>query len=140
MNNFNNNINNMNNNQSLYERINYLTNENLFLKNTIQLKDNEIKELKLKIDNLINNSTQLVDFKKIRVVQFISMDHTIICGIKCLLTDTFAEVEEKLYKIYPQYRETNNVFQVDGRNILRFKTIAENNIQEGHGVQIIRIE
>ena len=134
------NMNNMNNNQNLYERINYLTNENLFLKNTIQLKDNEIQELKLKIDNLINNSTQLVDFKKIRVVQFISMDHTIICGIKCLLTDTFAEVEEKLYKIYPQYRETNNAFQVDGRNILRFKTIAENNIQEGHGVQIIRIE
>ena len=68
------------------------------------------------------------------------MDHTIICGIKCLPTDTFAEVEEKLYKIYPQYRETNNIFQVDGRDILRFKTIAANNIQEGHGVQIIKIE
>ena len=132
--------NNMNNNQNLYDRINYLTNEIFTLKNTIQLKDNEIKELKLRINNLVNNTTQLVDFNKIKVVQFISMDHTIICGIKCLLTDTFAEVEEKLYKIYPEYRETNNVFQVDGRNILRFKTIAENNIQEGHGVQIIRIE
>ena len=140
-NNFNmNNLNNMNINQSLYERINYLTNENFTLKNTIQLKDNEIKELKQRIDNLVNNTTQLVDFNKIRVVQFISMDHTIICGIKCLLTDTFAEVEEKLYKIYPQYRETNNAFQVDGRTILRFKTIAENNIQEGHGVQITKIE
>ena len=140
-NNFNmNNLNNMNINQSLYERINYLTNENFTLKNTIQLKDNEIKELKQRIDNLVNNTTQLVDFNKIRVVQFISMDHTIICGIKCLLTDTFAEVEEKLYKIYPQYRETNNAFQVDGRTILRFKTIAENNIQEGHGVQILKIE
>ena len=109
------NMNNMNINQSLYERINYLTNENFTLKNTIQLKDNEIKELKQRIDNLVNNTTQLVDFNKIRVVQFISTDHTIICGIKCLLTDTFAEVEEKLYKIYPQYRETNNAFQVDGR-------------------------
>ena len=140
-NNFNmNNLNNMNINQSLYERINYLTNEVFTLKNTIQLKDNEIKELKQRIDNLVNNTTQLVDFNKIRVVQFISMDHSLICGIKCLLTDTFAEVEEKLYKIYPQYRETNNAFQVDGRTILRFKTIAENNIQEGHGVQIIKIE
>ena len=135
-----NNMNNNNNAQVLYDKINYLTNENFNLKNTIQLKDNEIKELKQRIDNLVNNTTQLVDFNKIRVVQFISMDHTIICGIKCLLTDTFAEVEEKLYKIYPQYRETNNVFQIDGRNILRFKTIAENNIQEGHGVQIIKIE
>ena len=134
------NMNNMNINQSLYERINYLTNENFTLKNTIQLKDNEIKELKQRIDNLVNNTTQLVDFNKIRVVQFISTDHTIICGIKCLLTDTFAEVEEKLYKIYPKYRETNNAFQVDGRAILRFKTIAENDIQEGHGVQISTIE
>ena len=130
----------MNNNQSLYDRINYLTNEVFTLKNTIQLKNNEIKELKLRIDNLVNNQPKLVDFNQIRVVQFISTDHSIICGINCLLSDTFAEVEEKLYKIYPEYRETNNAFHVDGRPILRFKTIAENNIQMGHPVQIMKID
>ena len=104
------------------------------------MKDNEIKELKLKIDNLINGGTKLVDINKIRVVQFISTDQSIICGIDCCLTDTFAEVEEKLYKIYPEYRETNNVFTVDGRPILRFKTIADNNIQMGHAVQISKID
>jgi hypothetical protein len=109
------------------------------LKNDIQIKDNLIKELQQRIDNLVNNKPKMVDFNQIRVVQFVSNDHSLICGINCLLSDTFAEVEEKLYKIYPEYRETNNSFQVDGRNILRFKTIAENNIQTGHCVQITRI-
>ena len=109
------------------------------MKNTIQSKDNQINELKDKIGNL-ENKDEYVNSKQIRVVQFISDDHSLICGINCLLSDTFAEVEEKLYKIYPEYRETNNVFQVDGRSILRFKTIGDNNIQTGHFVKIIRIE
>ena len=109
------------------------------LKTTIQSKDAQINELKLKIDNFENKNV-FVNSKEIRVVQFISDDHSLICGINCLLSDTFAEVEEKLYKIYPEYRETNNVFQVDGRSILRFKTIADNNIQTGHFVKITRIE
>ena len=108
-------------------------------KKTIKLKEEENNELKLKIDNLENNKPEFVNAKQIRVVQFVSDDRSMVCGINCLLSDTFAEVEEKLYKIYPEYRETNNSFQVDGRNILRFKTIAENNIQTGHFVQITRI-
>ena len=113
--------------------------ENENLKSSIKSKDNQINELKSKIDNL-ENKDEYVNSKQIRVVQFISDDHSLICGINCLLSDTFAEVEEKLYKIYPEYRETNNVFQVDGRGILRFKTIADNNIQTGHCVKIIKIE
>ena len=148
-NNMDNNINNMQNNfmnnnniniQNLYDQINYLKNEIENLKKTIQLKEEENKELKLKINNLENNKTEFVNTKQIRVVQFVSNDHSLICGINCLLSDTFAEVEEKLYKIYPEYRETNNVFQVDGRSILRFKTIADNNIQTGHFVKITRVE
>ena len=133
----------INNNQSLIVEINSLKNENLNLRKTIQLKEEENKELKRRIDNLINNQENkpnLVDFNNIKIIQFISMDHSLIYPIKCLPSDTFAEVEEKLYKIYPEYRETNNLFQVDGRTILRFKTIAENNIQNGHPVQITKIE
>ena len=151
MNNMNMNFNNMNNNnnnfqnnninyQNILEENKYLKNEIENLKKTIKLKEEENNELKLKIDNLENNKPEFVNAKQIRVVQFLSDDRSMICGINCLLSDTFAEVEEKLYKIYPEYRETNNSFQVDGRNILRFKTIAENNIQTGHCVQITKIE
>ena len=137
------------NNQDLNNQISELKNENSNLKNeiinlkkTIKLKEEENEELKSRIDILINkseNKPKLVDFDKIKIIQFISMDHSVICPIKCLSTDIFAEVEEKLYKIYPEYRETNNSFQVNGRNILRFKTIEENNIPDGIGVQITRI-
>ena len=147
------NVNMMNNNnfnnQDLNNQISELKNENSNLKNeiinlkkTIKLKEEENEELKSRIDILINkseNKPKLVDFDKIKIIQFISMDHSVICPIKCLSTDIFAEVEEKLYKIYPEYRETNNSFQVNGRNILRFKTIEENNIPDGIGVQITRI-
>ena len=125
------------------EEITNLKNEINNLKKENQLKEEENKKLKSKIDLLINQKDKkpnLVDIDNIKVIQFISTDHSIIYPIKCLPSDTFAEVEEKLYKIYPEYRETNNSFQVDGRNILRFKTIAENNIQEGHCVQITKIE
>ena len=129
--------------QNLRNENNSLKDEITNLKKGMQLKENEIKELKERIDNLINkkdNKPNLVDFDNIIVVLFLSMDHSVMHPIKCLPSDTFADVEAKLYKIIPEYRETNNAFQVDGRNILRFKTIAENNIQNGHPVQITKIE
>ena len=61
-------------------------------------------------------------------VNFISSDKTIHFAASCLKTNTFAEIEEKLYKQYPQYRETNNTFIANGTQVLRFKTIEENKI------------
>ena len=137
---------NLNNNmdtQKITEENSFLKNEISDLKKVIKLKDEEIKELKSKVDILsskIDKNHKFVDYENIKIIQFLSMDHSLIYSIKCLPSDTFAEVEEKLYKKYPDYRETNNVFQIDGRNILRFKTIAENNIPDGHYVQISKIE
>ena len=47
------------------------------------------------------------------------------------------EIEEKLYKQYPQYRETNNSFLANGTQVLRFKTIAENKIGNGLPVTLV---
>ena len=88
-----------------------------------------------------NNNMQnikLVDFYQIIVIQFVSTDQKINRGIQCLPTDTFAEIEERLYKIYPEYRLTNNNFVSNGNPIFRFRTIAENNIKDGQVVQLIR--
>ena len=68
-------------------------------------------------------------------IHFISTDNTIQFSVPCIDTDTFAEVE-KLYKKYPEYRETNNCFLYKGKNILRFKTISENNIESGMPVTL----
>ena len=75
-------------------------------------------------------SKKYVDFNDIIVIQFIILDQKINCGVKCLKTDTFAEVEEQLYQTYPEFRETNNIFVCKGNQILRFKKIYENNIQD----------
>ena len=68
-------------------------------------------------------------------MNFISSDQNVHYAAKCLKANTFAEIEENLYKIYPQYRETNNSFIANGAQVLRFKTIAENKI--GNGLPII---
>ena len=70
-------------------------------------------------------------------VYFTSMDQNIHYPIPCINTDIFAEVEEKLYKKYPIYRETNNTFLFNGNEILRFKSIEDNKIQNGLPVILV---
>ena len=116
-----------------------LQNENINLKNQLNLKMNEINQLKLKIQNN-RKEDELVNINDIMVINFISTDNSVHCGIKCLPTYTFAKVEEELYQFYDNLRNTNNAFIVKGRSILRFKTIKENNIHNGDIVQLIKVE
>jgi len=111
------------------QQIDYINQINT-LKN--QLKDKELNDIK-------NGLTKdgYVNYNNIMVVNFISGDGKINYGIKCLPTDTFAQVEEKLYQIYEEYREMyNNTFLAKGRVIKRFKTMSENNIKNGDKVQL----
>ena len=102
--------------------------------NNISRKDSEFNKLKSQLDNNRNNNVNLND---IVCVNFISLDKKVHFAISCLKTETFAEVEEKLYKQYPQYRETNNNFIANGTPVLRFKTIDENKIGNGLPVTLI---
>ena len=112
-----------------------LKDENMDLKNQINIKDEEI--INLKNNNI---EEEKVNFKDIMVINFISQDSTVHYGIKCLPNDIFAEVEEKLYKIFNNLRETNNMFIANGKPILRFKKLNENNIRDGDIIQLIKLE
>jgi len=116
-----------------------LKDENTILKSQLNIKDNEIQDLKLKIQN---NSIELPKYnpKEIIVVTFISQDSTIKEGVKCLPTDLFAEVEEKLYKKYDNLRNTNNTFTANAKPVLRFKKICENGIKDGDKIQLLKLE
>ena len=70
-------------------------------------------------------------------VNFISGDQQVHYAVPCLNSNTFAEVEEKLYQQYPAYRETNNNFIANGNLVLRFKTIGENKIGNGKPVTLL---
>ena len=132
--------------------INALQNKLNNLNNTINNYKTEIKNLKKiifqnnsELNNLRNqlknknpnNLPNKVDFNEIVVVNFISMDQNVHYAVAAVKNNTFAEIEEKLYKKYPQYRATNNNFLANGAPILRFKTIAENKIDNGLPVTLI---
>jgi len=109
--------------------------------NIINQKDLEINNLKSQLNNINMNSNVSnnfnVNFNDIVSVNFISSDSKIHFAITSLKTNTFAEIEEKLYKKYPEYRETNNSFLAKGKVILKFKTIAENKIDDGAPITLI---
>ena len=138
----------LNNNINLNNEINNLKKQNGILTNQIknnnieinnlkkqngilidQIKNNniEINNLKLKLENNYASQSK-VSKKDFMVINFVTGDGKIMnCGIGCLPDETFAEVEEKLYKIYDEYRNTNsNYFIYGGRTILSFKKIKEN--------------
>ena len=109
------------------------------LQNIINQKNLELNDLRAKIIN--NNPNPIAQnkfyFNEMMCVNFISMDQNVHYAVPCIKTNTFAEVEEKLYQQYPRYRETNNNFIANGIIVLRFKTIAENKIGNGLPVTLV---
>jgi hypothetical protein len=90
--------------------------------------------LEIQIENGRKKDRRKIYFDDIIVISFTSTDQKIIKHpIKCLLTDIFAEVEEKLYQQYEDYnfRDTNNTFIGKGKIILRFKKLYEIGIEDG---------
>ena len=140
-----------NENKQLKQQISNLQQEKIKLNNdlihrklllfNIQQKEinNNINNLQNKLKQLKNNNNlnKNVDFNNTIFIHFISADGKIDHNIKCLKTDTFAEVEEKLYQIYNEYRETNNIFLAGGKIIKRFKTIEQNKLKDGEIVQLL---
>ena len=115
------------------------------LENKIIQKDNELNKLRTQLTNFIfnnqnlsinnqqNNNVQNID----KSVTFISSDQKLCFSVPCSGSSTFAAVEEKLYQQFPEYRETNNNFLINGKKILRFKTINDNNAGTGFPVMLI---
>ena len=111
------------------------------LKYQLLEKNNEIKDLKSKSQNNNEKNKQVLNMDEIMIVYFQTQDQEINhVGIKCLPSDTFADVEEKIYKKFNNYRNTNNTPICNGRIVLRFKTLRENNIKDENVVQLIKME
>ena len=116
------------------------------LENKIILKENELNQLKTKILNFnfnnldlnLNNHPNNNFQNKDKCANFTSFDSSINFSIPCSGDSTFAEVEELLYREYPELRETNNNFLANGIQILRFKTVNQNNAGTGRPVMLIK--
>ena len=131
-------ISNIENNNINNNELKMIKEEKMNLKYQLLQKDNEILNLKNQL--LQNNNMKNPEMFNM-IVYFQSQDQEINnVAIKCLSSDTFAEIEEKVYKKFPNFRNTNNTPICNGRIILRFKTLSENNIKDENIVQLIKIE
>ena len=97
--------------------------------------NNLVKNIETKMNELYKRiNEEKIDVNEIMVVNFKSTDGNVQYAIACSKKNIFAEIEEKLYQQYPEYRSTNNTFLANGTLVLRFKTIEENNIGTGYPV------
>jgi hypothetical protein len=127
---------NMQNNNELRS----LREEKEYLKNQLNIKELEINNLKLKLENK-NSGQKKYNFDDMMILHFKSTDQIIDnVVIKCLKNETFAEIEERLYKKFPDFRNSNNTLICNGAGILRFKTLSENNIKDEDVITLIKIE
>ena len=110
------------------------------LKYQLNIKNNEIQDLKLKIQNNNVKDEPKYNLNEMMVVNFISQDATVTEGIICLPSDVFVDVEKKLYKKYDDLRNTNNMFTANAKPVLRFKTLSENGIKNGDKVTLFKLE
>ena len=148
----------------LKNKIKMLKNENENLKKKLDdsnvIKDEEIKKLnekckilseeKAKINEnltskLIRISTEptnygeLLDGEKLIAINFISVDQNINYSIICKNKTNFNEIENNLYKKYPEYSENDNFFMFNGSKINRWKTLEENGIN-GYTIILMKID
>ena len=102
------------------------------LKASLYSKNNELKNLNNQINDLkINNNpnNENVKRKDIITILFKSIDQKVEIPFSCHISDIFVRIEEQLYNEYPEYKEFNTYFTVNGRVIKRFKSIKENDLK-----------
>ena len=58
----------------------------------------------------------------------------------CKDSEKFNFVENRLYEVYPQYEESNNVFNANGIKITKSKTLKENKIKNSDIIMLIQMD
>ena len=114
------------------KKLNDNDNEISFLKSALNKKNNDINNLNEQINSLRLNydfNNQQVRRSDILTIQFKSVDQKVDIAFSCQSADTFVRIEEMLYNQYPELKEFNTYFTVNGNAIKRFKTIQENKIK-----------
>ena len=96
---------------------------------------NEIIQLYKKIDNLNEIIKRypiiLEENEKLISVIFASSDQTMHYSMICKNTDNLSDLEKKLYKEFPNFIESDNIFLCKGTVINKYKTFESYNIKNG---------
>ena len=114
------------------------------LENELNKKNNEIQQLLIKNNNTRDNYeiTSIKPGEKIMALNFVSMGNQDIMNYNliCKNIDLFIRLEERLYEDFPQFKEYETYFEVNGKRIKRFKTLEQNNIKTNDIINIFTID
>ncbi len=80
-------------------------------------------------DIKLNIPLQIKSEEKMMSIIFISIDQNIHYSIICKNTDIFSNIEKKFYDKYPEYKNTQNEFIINGNKVDRLKNIDDNKIK-----------
>ena len=140
-----------------------LINENNILKNTIDNLNKELAQIKgikqkmendlvqkdIKIQKLLSQKSNdyfdissLKSNDKIIGVNFVSMGINDIghYSLVCKTRDLFVNLEERLYNDFPQFKNYETYFEVNGKRIKRFQTLEQNKIKNKDIINVFIIE
>ena len=136
--NINNNINIVSNNNNLNIFNNYnILNQTINFNNNLEFESNEDENINCRsksfaypnINERIGQIQDENEDENIISVIFGTTDQKLHYSVPCRKTDSFSRIEKKLYKEYPEYKEKNKYFLVNGNQIDVNKTIEENKIK-----------
>ena len=100
----------------------------IYLHEELKKKDKQIEEL-----NEIKSRFpfEISKNEKLLSIIVISVDQKINYPILCKNTDLIIDIEKLLYNEYPEYKETENYFMFKGIKINKYKSLEENQINNG---------
>ena len=112
------------------------------LENDLAQKDIEIQKLRSQKSNDYFDISSLKSNDKIIGVNFVSMGINDIghYNLVCKTRDLFVKLEERLYTDFPQFKNYETYFEVNGKRIKRFQTLEQNKIKNNDIINIFIIE
>ena len=120
----------INNLQNQINRTNNSSNNNFQVNRISELED-EIKQLKT---YFLSPEDKLISIK------LISIDQNVNFSTVAKVNDSFRKIEDIVYKKYPEYKEYENYFLVNGRKINKNKTLEENKIKDKDVLTLSKID
>ena len=116
--------------QNQINRINISSNNNFQVNRILELED-EINKLKT---YFLSPEDKLISIK------LISIDQKVNFSTFAKVNDPFRKIEDIIYNKYPEYKEYENFFLVNGRKINRNKTLEENKIKDKDVLTLSKID
>ena len=112
------------------------------MENDLAQKDIEIQKLRSQKSNDYFDISSLEPNDKIIGVNFVSMGINDIghYSLVCKTRDLFVNLEERLYNDFPQFKNYETYFEVNGKRIKRFQTLEQNKIKNKDIINVFIIE